>query len=181
VHQVAEITALTPLDVRRTEYWSPTIAPSNIEFSPDGGGIPGWEEVAVGTLIAEHPLHRSGVRNYRTGLLPRGHEVESPGGTAMPEFGAGQPTCTASRRGSGVAEMLGFDDIRRSVVDRRMELAGVVVEEPAVESFEEGGCRLVAFLSRLGEQLHDGCRDRGRDTLRPLAGRDRLPRNMAAR
>jgi hypothetical protein len=55
VHQVAEITALTPLDVRRTEYWSPTIAPSNIEFSPDGGGIPGWEEVAVGTLIAEHP------------------------------------------------------------------------------------------------------------------------------
>ena len=30
--------------------------------------------------------------------------------------------------------MLGFDDIRRSVTERRMEVVGVVVGEPAVEA-----------------------------------------------
>src|SRR6202140_5187253 len=41
-----------------------------------------------------------------------------------------------------------------------------------------GRC-LVAFLSSLGEQLHDDCRDRGRDILQPLFGRYRLPCNGA--
>src|ERR671918_1286633 len=35
--------------------------------------------------------------------------------------------------------MLGFDDIRGSVTERRMEVAGVVGGEPAVEGFEESG------------------------------------------
>jgi hypothetical protein len=35
--------------------------------------------------------------------------------------------------------MLGFDDVPRSVAERRMEIAGVVVGKPAVEGFEEGG------------------------------------------
>src|SRR3984893_7934889 len=38
---------------------------------------------------------------------------------------------------------------------------------------------LIALLSRLGEQLHDDCRNRGRDTLQPLAGWYRLPCDMA--
>ena len=38
-----------------------------------------------------------------------------------------------------MAEMLGFDRIRRSVAERRMEVAGVVVGKPEVERFEEGG------------------------------------------
>src|SRR5882762_1547875 len=32
----------------------------------------------------------------------------------------------------------------------------------------DAGGRLIALLSRLGEQLHDDCRNRGRDTLQPL-------------
>jgi hypothetical protein len=35
--------------------------------------------------------------------------------------------------------MLGFDDIRRSVAERQMAIAGVVVGKPAVEGGEEGG------------------------------------------
>src|SRR5258705_13129675 len=38
---------------------------------------------------------------------------------------------------------------------------------------------LIALLRRLGEQLHDDCRNRGRDTLQPLAGWCRLPCDMA--
>src|SRR5258708_2325593 len=38
---------------------------------------------------------------------------------------------------------------------------------------------LIALLSRLGEQLHDDCRNSGRDTLQPLAGWCRLPCDMA--
>src|SRR6266853_6386294 len=34
---------------------------------------------------------------------------------------------------------------------------------------------LIALLSRLGEQFHDDCRNRGWDTLQPLAGWCRLP------
>jgi hypothetical protein len=41
-----------------------------------------------------------------------------------------------------------------------------------------GGC-LVAFLSSLGEQLHDDCRDGCRDILPPLARGHRHPRDMA--
>jgi hypothetical protein len=37
-----------------------------------------------------------------------------------------------------VAEMHGFDKIRCSMTERRMEIAGVVVGEPAVECGEEG-------------------------------------------
>src|SRR6202040_4096724 len=43
----------------------------------------------------------------------------------------------------------------------------------------KASCRLVAFLSSLGKQLHDDCRDGGRETLQPLFGRYRLPCNVA--
>src|SRR5262249_58750352 len=45
-------------------------------------------------------------------------------------------------------------------------------------ALEAGRC-LVALLGSLGEQLHDDCRDGGRDILHPLAWRLRLSGDMA--
>src|SRR5258708_3053705 len=41
------------------------------------------------------------------------------------------------------------------------------------------GCGLVAFLSSLGQQLHNDCGEGGRDIRRPLSGRYRLSCNVA--
>ena len=51
--------------------------------------------------------------------------------------------------------------------------------EAAPQIALDAGCGLVALLGRLGEQLHDDRRDRGRDVLQPLAGRHRLSRDVA--
>src|SRR5216683_8403378 len=45
-------------------------------------------------------------------------------------------------------------------------------------TLDAGRC-LIALLSRLGEQLHDDCRNRGRDTLQPFTWGHRLSRDMA--
>src|SRR6188768_3377750 len=38
-----------------------------------------------------------------------------------------------------MAKVFGFDRIRRSVAEGRMEIGGVVIDEPAFEGREEGG------------------------------------------
>jgi hypothetical protein len=62
--------------------------------------------------------------NFATSSLLRSarHRQTGSRGTA--------PHLASCGYGSGVAEMLGFDRIRRSVAERRMEVAGVVVGEP---------------------------------------------------
>ena len=64
----------------------------------------------------------------------------------------------------------------REVVDAASSLPfGKAAPQIALDA----GRGLVALLGGLGEQLHDDRRDRRRDTLQPLAGRHRLPGDVA--
>ncbi len=62
------------------------------------------------------------------------------------------------------------------VVDAAVSLP---IGEAALQVALQAGGGLVALLGRLGEQLHDDLGNGGRDGLQPLAGRQRLPGDMA--
>ena len=64
----------------------------------------------------------------------------------------------------------------REVIDAALTLP---IGKAAPQVALDAGRGLVALLGRLGEQLHDDRGDRVRDSLQPLAGRERLSRDMA--
>jgi hypothetical protein len=59
--------------------------------------------------------------------------------------------------------MLGFDGIRRSVAERRIEMGGVVVGKPAIEGSEEG-----AGAGPLGSQTNSSFRVRRKRSVSAL-------------
>src|SRR5229473_3016912 len=69
------------------------------------------------------------------------------------------------------------------VLFAKWELVDAVVRFPFGKAAPKiacgAGCCLISLLSRLGEQLHDDCRNRARNTLQSLRGWCRLSRDMA--
>src|ERR1700730_6909120 len=80
-------------------------------------------------------------------------------------------------------QFLGNQDPIWRVMFAQRELVNAALSFPLSEAAPKitlsTGCGLVAFLSCLGQQLHNDCREGGRDILRPLSGRYRLSGNVA--